>query len=123
MQHRRNNNRRFRPHSDGRNHHQRSNGGSQSRLSSVSISNGRGRSSNLSLQGAEKLVEKYNLLAKDAQTSGDRSLSENYFQHADHYIRIVEEKNLNQKKNNIQTSETTKLDENKLTEKPSEEKK
>ena len=77
----------------------------------------------MSLQGAEKLVEKYNLLAKDAQTSGDRSLSENYFQHADHYIRIVEEKNLNQKKNNIQTSETTKLDENKLTEKPSEEKK
>jgi len=35
-----------------------------------------------------KLIEKYNILAKEALSTGDRSLAENYFQHADHYLRI-----------------------------------
>ena len=33
----------------------------------------------------EKTIQKYQQLAKDAQSSGDPILSENYFQHADHF--------------------------------------
>jgi hypothetical protein len=39
-------------------------------------------------QNAGKLIEKYNLLAKEALSVGDISLAENYLQHADHYARI-----------------------------------
>lgn len=35
------------------------------------------------------VAEKYQQLARDAQASGDRIMSENYFQHAEHYLRIV----------------------------------
>jgi len=40
---------------------------------------------------ASKLIEKYNNLAREALSSGDKILSENYFQHADHFTRILEE--------------------------------
>ena len=46
---------------------------------------------------AEKLLEKYNGLAKEALTSGDKILSESYFQHADHFLRVVENQNSIQK--------------------------
>ena len=39
--------------------------------------------------GAHKLIEKYNNLAREALASGDIILAENYYQHADHYIRIA----------------------------------
>ena len=39
-------------------------------------------------QNASKLVEKYVNLAREAISNGDKILSENYFQHADHFIRI-----------------------------------
>ena len=42
---------------------------------------------------AEKLLEKYNGLAKEALSSGDKVLSESYFQHADHFLRVVENQN------------------------------
>ena len=54
---------------------------------------------NFNNQSAEKLVEKYNTLAKEALSSGDRVLSENYLQHADHFMRIIEIKNLEQNQN------------------------
>ena len=38
---------------------------------------------------ASKLIEKYNNLAREALSSGDKILSENYFQHADHFTRIL----------------------------------
>ena len=38
---------------------------------------------------APKLIEKYNNLAREALSSGDKILSENYFQHADHFTRIL----------------------------------
>ena len=47
---------------------------------------------------APKLIEKYNNLAREALSSGDKILSENYFQHADHFTRILNEKE-NFKKN------------------------
>jgi len=41
---------------------------------------------------ASKLIEKYTELAKEALSNGDKILSENYFQHADHFIRVSDEK-------------------------------
>ena len=41
---------------------------------------------------APKLIEKYNNLAREALSSGDKILSENYFQHADHFTRVLNEK-------------------------------
>ena len=49
---------------------------------------------------ASKLIEKYSNLAREALSSGDKILSENYFQHADHFTRILNEQD-NQKKNNF----------------------
>tara|TARA_B100000686_G_C15801552_1_gene484513 strand:+ start:54 stop:425 length:372 start_codon:yes stop_codon:yes gene_type:complete len=46
-------------------------------------------------QNATKLAEKYTTLAKEALTNGDKILYENYLQHADHFIRIFEEKENN----------------------------
>ncbi len=46
---------------------------------------------------AEKLLEKYNGLAKEALSSGDKILSESYYQHADHFLRVVENQNSIQK--------------------------
>ena len=40
---------------------------------------------------APKLIEKYNNLAREAFSSGDKILSENYFQHADHFTRVLSE--------------------------------
>ena len=40
---------------------------------------------------APKLIEKYNNLAREALSTGDKILSENYFQHADHFTRILSE--------------------------------
>ena len=44
---------------------------------------------------APKLIEKYNDLAREALSNGDKILSENYFQHADHFMRILGEQNNN----------------------------
>ena len=41
---------------------------------------------------ASKLVDKYNDLAREALSKGDKILSENYFQHADHFSRILSER-------------------------------
>ena len=43
---------------------------------------------------APKLIEKYNNLAREALSSGDKILSENYFQHADHFTRILNEREI-----------------------------
>ena len=40
---------------------------------------------------APKLIEKYNNLAREALSIGDKIMSENYFQHADHFSRILSE--------------------------------
>ena len=46
---------------------------------------------------APKLIEKYNNLAREALSSGDKILSENYFQHADHFTRIMSEQEIQRK--------------------------
>ena len=42
---------------------------------------------------AEKLLEKYKNLAKEASSNGDKILSESYYQHADHFLRVIENRN------------------------------
>tara|TARA_B100001121_G_C18599480_1_gene578774 strand:+ start:280 stop:657 length:378 start_codon:yes stop_codon:yes gene_type:complete len=46
-------------------------------------------------QNANKLIDKYNDLAREALSNGDKILSENYFQHADHFLRISNDKDKN----------------------------
>jgi len=49
---------------------------------------------------ASKLIDKYNNLAREALSNGDKILSENYFQHADHFTRVLnEQENLKKLKN------------------------
>ena len=67
----------------------------QTGLRSNSFSNSQTRNNFRTTQSAEKLFEKYNALAKEAISSGDKTLGENYLQHADHFMRIIEDKNKN----------------------------
>ena len=88
--------RRFRRHQNERSNFSRGNGNNQARLRSNSFSNGQTRNKFRPTLSAEKLLEKYSTLAKEAMSSGDKTLSENYLQHADHFMRIIEDKNRNQ---------------------------
>ena len=66
---------------------------------------------------APKLIEKYNDLAREALSNGDKILSENYLQHADHFTRILNERESFKKERNFED----KSDENgKETNKPSD---
>ncbi|MBO6490967.1 MAG: DUF4167 domain-containing protein [Pelagibacteraceae bacterium] len=64
---------------------------------------------------AEKLLEKYNGLAREALLNGDKILSESYYQHADHFLRVVENQNLiqNNKKPYLNNSSIEKNSDNK----------
>ena len=97
--------RRFRRHSNGRKHQLRDNDGTQARLRSNSFSNSQTRNHFRTPLSAEKLFEKYNTLAKEALSSGDKTLSENYFQHAEHFMRIIDNKNTNQNLNRVQAND------------------
>ena len=89
--------RRFRHRSKSRIHQRHSNNG-QAGIRHNSFANGQ-RNIFRSTQSAEKLFEKYTSLAKEALSSGDKTLSENYLQHADHFMRIIEDKNKNRIQN------------------------
>ena len=58
---------------------------------------------------APKLIEKYNNLAREALSSGDKILSENYFQHADHFTRILNEREI--QKRSINTKDVSEGEE------------
>tara|TARA_B100000900_G_scaffold362891_1_gene336486 strand:+ start:13 stop:435 length:423 start_codon:yes stop_codon:yes gene_type:complete len=77
---------------------------------------------------APKLIEKYNNLAREALSSGDKILSENYFQHADHFTRILNDQeilkktrfsveNKENKDNKIDDGVKEEKDQNKVTSK------
>ena len=54
---------------------------------------------------ASKLIEKYNNLAREALSIGDKIMSENYFQHADHFSRILsEQENYKRSRFNVKSS-------------------
>ena len=62
---------------------------------------------------ASKLIEKYNNLAREALSTGDKILSENYFQHADHFTRVMSEKEIQRKTYNKSSLEETNSSEKK----------
>ena len=89
------NRRGFRRRSNGRGRSSQENGYMQARSRSNSFSNNQTRYNFKPIQSAEKLLEKYNSLAKEAMSLGDKTLCENYLQHADHFMRVVEDKSKN----------------------------
>ena len=66
---------------------------------------------------APKLIDKYNDLAREASSNGDKILSENYLQHADHFTRVLNERESvrrerfseNKNAENVNLSEETKI--------------
>ena len=93
--------RRFRRHSNSRNHGSRDNGSLQTRLRPNPFSNSPTRNNFRTPLSAEKLFDKYSSLAKEAMASGDKLLSENYLQHAEHFMRIIEDKNRNRNQSKV----------------------
>ena len=91
--------RRFRRRSNGRQNMLHNN--PQQRMRTNQFSNGHLRNNFKPSLSAEKSLEKYNLLAKEALSSGDKTLSENYLQHADHFMRIIEERNKNRNETKV----------------------
>ena len=89
------NRRGFRHRSNGRSRSSQDNGYMQARSRSNSFSNNQTRNNFRPTQSAEKLLEKYNSLAKEAMSLGDKTLCENYLQHADHFMRVIEDKSKN----------------------------
>ena len=90
--------RRFSRRSNYRGGSQHGSNNGHTRSKSNSFTNNQQRNNFRPSLSAEKMFEKYTLLAKDATSSGDVTLQENYLQHADHFMRVIEEKNQNQKK-------------------------
>ena len=93
---------RYKNHSD-RNNHKNENG-SKIINDFQNGSNFIRKNSSRNNHNASKLVEKYSNLALEALSNGDKILSENYYQHAEHFIRILEEKSvlLNKRQNSDQ---------------------
>ena len=60
-------------------------------------------------QNAAKLIEKYNDLAREALSNGDKILSENYLQHSDHFARILNSQEMS-KIVNLETNKATEKD-------------
>ena len=72
---------------------------------------------------APKLIEKYNDLAREASSNGDKILSENYLQHADHFTRVLNEQESYRKQKFVESQSTdaiTNIDSKELIEKVEE---
>ena len=70
---------------------------------------------------ATKLIEKYTELAKEALSNGDKILSENYNQHADHFVRISEQqssekvtKKIDETNSTVQSNDDTSKDQDNI---------
>ena len=81
---------RYKSHSDR--NHQKNNNGSKLINDLQNGSNFVRKSPGRNNDNAPKLIEKYSNLAREALSNGDKILSENYYQHAEHFIRILKEK-------------------------------
>ena len=97
--------RRFKRRSNGRNRRFGIGSDGQIGLRFNSFTNGQSKNRFNTTQSADKLFDKYTTLAKEALSSGDKTLSENYLQHADHFMRIIEDKNKNSIENKIKTAD------------------
>ena len=104
----------FRRRSNGRGFRRQNNDNEGRRLISGAFSNARDKNNFKPHQSVERLLERYKLLAKEALSSGDRTLSENYLQHVDHFERIISQKKSNQNGNNSQVGNINKEQNNNL---------
>ena len=104
----------FRRRSNGRGFRRQNNDNEGRGLISGAFSNARGKDNFKPHQSVEKLLERYKLLAKEALSSGDKILSENYLQHVDHFERIISQKKSNQNGNNSQVGNINKEQNNNL---------
>ena len=104
------NQRGFRRRSIGRGRSSRENGYMQARSRSNSFSNNQTRNNFRPTQSAEKLLEKYNSLAKEAMSLGDKTLCENYLQHADHFMRIIEDKSKSRDQSTVNVTNKSTVD-------------
>ena len=91
---RNNSNRRFRFRNNDRNY-KRNGDGKKFNSDFSPSSNFQRKAPGRNNHNAPKLIEKYNDLAREALSNGDKILSENYFQHADHFTRILSEQENN----------------------------
>ena len=99
----------YKHRSNGR-HFRRQGGDNENlRLIPDSFSNGKIKNNFKPRESVEKLLERYKILAQEALSSGDKTLSENYLQHVDHFERIVSLKNSNQNENSSQVANATKV--------------
>ena len=89
---------RFKSNND-RNFRKRQNNGHKNHNDFNNNNDFRQRNPGRNNQNAAKLVDKYNNLAREALSSGDKILSENYLQHADHFSRILSMQELNKAQN------------------------
>ena len=89
---------RFKSNND-RNFRKRQNNGHKNHNDFNNNNDFRHRNTGRNNQNAAKLVDKYNNLAREALSSGDKILSENYLQHADHFSRILSLQELNKAQN------------------------
>ena len=98
--------------SGDRNFRKRSLNGHKTQSDFNSNSDFRHRNLGRNNQNAAKLIDKYNNLAREALSSGDKILSENYLQHADHFSRILslQEINKNQTESNNVIEQNFKKD-------------
>ena len=71
---------------------------------------------------ATKLIEKYNNLAREALSNGDKILSENYYQHADHFLRVSMQKKISQvsSKSTVLDNTSNQTDKKEISEKQNE---
>ena len=110
----RNNNKRSRYRSNGDRNFKR-NGESQSFVSNANFQR---KSPGRNNQNAAKLIEKYNDLAREALSNGDKILSENYLQHADHFTRILNERESFKRERNLEDkSDENRKDTNEISKK------
>ena len=84
-----------------------SNGSTNNLTNNGNINFNRNGSMN-NIHNVEKAMQKFLQLAKDAQSNGDPVLAQNYLQHADHYLRRL---------NELSDRKETNVDKTKITEK------
>ena len=108
--------RRFRPRQNKNGFRGRNNGTRSNNNGHFQVNNG---NNNFSRNGSmtnpfnvEKTIQKFQQLAKDAQSTGDPVLVENYLQHADHYARRLSELNAKSKISNHIKQETNETSTN-----------
>ena len=105
---------RFRRRSNGRNHSPRMNGGKNNLRLNLFPSDKHRNNNFRSSHNVEKMFEKYTALAKEALSSGDKTLHENYLQHADHFMRLITDKKKSQTSNQVNSSNQASSSENNL---------